>query len=114
MTFYFNPFQFRTYSLLLFKSICLAGLIIHTVFNLYGYFCNSTRWVNTQDVRLRDLEEFPFVLQAIIYPGFDANALKREGYNSVDDYFMGQSGFNCSVAGWRGKTVAKRMIYNVS
>ena len=77
---------------------------MHTVFNFYGYFCNSTRWVNTRNVRLRDLEEFPFVLQAIIHPGFDGNALAAEGYDSVDDYFMGQSMFNCSVAGWRGHT----------
>ena len=100
---YHNP-TFRTHFLLLFKSICLAGLIMHTVFNFYGYFYNSTRWVNTRNVRLRDLEEFPFVLQAIIHPGFDAMNLTREGYESVDDYFMGQSMFNCSVAGWRGHT----------
>ena len=100
---YPNPI-FRTYVLFLFKSICLGGLIVHTVFNFYGYFCNPTRWVNTRRVRLRDLEEFPFVLQAIIHPGFDANALAEEGFKNVDDYFMGQSRFNCSVAGWRGHT----------
>ena len=94
---------FRKLFLLLMKSICLAGLITHTFFNFYGYFSNPTRWVNTRNVRLRDIEEFPFVLQAIIHPGFDMKALAEEGYKSVDDYFMGQSRFNCSVAGWRGK-----------
>ena len=100
---YPNPI-FRTFCLLLFKSICLAGLIVHTVSNFYGYFYNRTSWVNTRSVRLRDLEEFPFVLQVIIQPGFDAKALEKEGYKSVDDYFMGQSRFNRSVAGWRGHT----------
>ena len=98
-----DPYQiFRTLFLILLKSICLAGLITHTVVNFYGYFYNPTRWVKTRNVRLRDLEEFPFVLQAIIHPGFDMNALAEEGYKSVDDYFMGQSRFNCSAAGWRG------------
>ena len=85
------------------KLTCLAGLMMHTVFNFYGYFCNPTRWINTRNVRLKDLKEFPFVLQAIIHPGFDREALEKEGYASVDDYFMGQSMFNCSVVGWRGK-----------
>ena len=62
--------------------------------------------VRIGDVRVRDLEEFPLVLQVAIREGFDSNGLKREGYQDVDSYFYGQSLFNSSIIGWRGKIVA--------
>ena len=95
----------RTFSLLLLKSSCVIGLLVHTVANFYGYFWNPARWVNIADVPFRDLKEFPLVLQAIIHESFDENAVEEEGYANVEDYFLGWSRFNGSVIGWRGHRV---------
>ena len=95
----------RTFSLLLLKSSCLIGLLIHTGANLYGYIWNPARWVNIADLPLRDLKEFPLVLQAIIHESFDGKAIENEGYKNVEEYFLGQSRFNESVIGWRGDRV---------
>ena len=95
----------RTITLLLLKSSCLIGLIIHTGANFYGYLWNPARWVNIADVPLTDLKEFPLVLQVTIHEGFDVEAVEKEGYRNVEDYFEGRSKFNMSTIGWRGHRV---------
>ena len=90
------------------KSTSFFGLLLHTCFNFYGYFCNPDRWVNIADAPLGSLKEFPFVLQAIIHDGFDDNALVDEGYENSEGYFLGMSRFNKSVIGWRGQTVVQK------
>ena len=62
--------------------------------------------VQITDVSLRDLKEFPLTVQMTIHNGFDGSSLIREGYEDVDKYFLGQSKFNDSVIGWRGKTLS--------
>ena len=110
---YVGPFVilcaiFRTFSLLLLKSTCFIGFLIHICFNFYGYFCKPDRWVNIADAPLGSLKEFPFVLQAIIHDGFDDKAVKNEGYENSEGYFLGMSKFNKSVIGWRGQTVVQK------
>ena len=63
--------------------------------------------VKIADISLSDLKKFPLTLQVIIHDGFDGSSLIREGYESVDGYFSGQSRFNDSVIGWRGKKCHK-------
>ena len=72
-------------SLLLLKSTCFIGLLIHNLANFYGYFFSPTTWVNIADVRLGDLKEVPLVLQVIINEGFDERSLNAEGYRNIED-----------------------------
>ena len=62
--------------------------------------------VQITDISLGDLKKFPLTLQLTIHNGFDDSSLIREGYEDVDGYFKGQSSFNDSVIGWRGKTLS--------
>ena len=103
-----NLFEFldRSSALLLLKLSCLVGLLVQTGFNFYYYYIEPDRFVSITDNRLKDLEEFPLVLQVTIHPGFNNTSLNREGYKSVDDYFMGYSRFNSSLVGWRGNKEA--------
>ena len=103
-----NLFEFldRSSALLLLKVSCLIGLLVQTGFNFYYYYIEPDRFVSISDIRLKDLEEFPLVLQVTIHEGFDKNRLNSEGYKNVDGYFMGQSIFNDSIIGWRGEAVA--------
>ena len=103
-----NLFEFldRSSALLLLKLSCLVGLLVQTGFNFYYYYIEPDRFVSISDVRLKDLEEFPLVLQVTIHEGFDKARLNSEGYKNVDGYFMGQSIFNDSIIGWRGQAVA--------
>ena len=58
-------------SLLLLKLLCFVRLLIHTGSNFYHYFIQPDRFVSIADVRLRDLEEFPLVLQVAIREATD-------------------------------------------
>ena len=102
-----NLFEFldRSSALLLLKVSCLIGLLVQTGFNFYYYYIEPDRFVSIRDIRLKDLEEFPLVLQVTIHEGFDKDRLNREGYENVDGYFMGYSRFNSSLVGWRGNIV---------
>ena len=46
--------------------------------------------------------EFPIIFKICINPGLNITALREEGYDSIPDYFRGQSKYNSSLYGWAG------------
>ena len=76
-------------------------------FQLFGIV---KEWINpvqkTTDITEKKLNDmkFPIIFKICMKPGFNVAALKKEGYASVTDYFLGQSRYNSSIYGWAGHT----------
>ena len=90
--------------------ICAIAFTINTILSVLDQ-TSSTRVTKIQ-TQLSDIA-FPAILKIAVKPGFDLEALKDAGYESVDDYFLGRSMFHKDTFGWAGHTAEGATVGDV-
>ena len=80
---------------------CIIAFLVQISFITYGYIKPEHPVTKTFRKDL-DMMEFPVVFKVCVLPGFDASAMKKEGYRGATVFFDGKSLFNDSILGGGG------------
>ena len=87
---------------------CLC--IIALAWQLYSIIVEriepSNRATEITEKKLGDWEEFPILFKICPDPAFNTAASREGGYDSIFEYFTGESRFDETIFGWAGHTNA--------
>ena len=83
------------------NSCCLIAFLVQIAFITYENIKPEHPVTETYRQDLNEME-FPVIFKVCVIPGFDASAMKREGYSGATGFVDGKNLFNDSVLGWGG------------
>ena len=80
--------------------------VIALTWQLYGILAEritpSNRATDISQKKLSDWDEFPIIFKICLDQAFNTTAIREGGYDSIFEYFTGESRFDDSILGWAG------------